>query len=143
MRRVAGGCALLVLAATAACGPVQITPPTPSPAAAAACRRLAEVLPEKLGGLERAETTPESPYVAVWGDGEIALRCGVPRPAAMAPTDPVSELDGVAWFNDPVRPALFTAIGRQAYVEVTVSRDHVPGDILRELAPAITRAIPD
>lgn len=138
-----GGFALLALAAATACGPVQVTPPTPSPAAAAACQKLAGALPAELGGVGRAETTPESPYVAVWGSGEIALRCGVPRPAAMSPTDTVTELDGIAWFNDPVRPALFTAIGREAYVEVTVSRDHVPGDVLRELAPAITATIPD
>ncbi|MFC7648294.1 DUF3515 family protein [Streptosporangium lutulentum] len=79
-------------------------PARPRGAAAAACEKLGERLPQKLDGADRVESTPASPYVAVWGAGQIALRCGVPRLAAMAATDQVPEIDGVAWFPRP-RPA--------------------------------------
>ncbi|MFD0887839.1 DUF3515 family protein [Streptosporangium algeriense] len=78
----------------------------------------------------------------MWGQARIALRCGVTRPATMAATDEVPEINGVAWFNDPGRPALFTAIGRQAYVEVTISREHVPGNVLVDLAEPIKATLP-
>ncbi len=140
--RVTAGVVLLALALTGCAGPVQVDPPRPQGVAADGCRALGGVLPQRLDGAERGETTPRSPYTAVWGEAEIALRCGVPRPAAMNPTDVVSEFGGVAWFADPARPLLFTAIGREAYVEVTISREHTPGDVLVELAEPINKALP-
>ncbi|MGW4422075.1 DUF3515 domain-containing protein [Streptosporangium sp. NPDC004631] len=138
-RWAACACALLTLAGCG--GPVRVDPPVPEGAAAAACRSLAGRLPGTLDGLDRVESTPASPYVAVWGDARIALRCGVPRPATMTATEQVPEIDGVAWFPDPARPALFTAIGGAAYVEVTISRDHVPQDVLVELADPVKAAL--
>jgi len=133
--------ALAVLAGCAA-GPVRIEPPKPEGAAAEGCAALNRVLPDELDGAARAETTPKSPYVAVWGEAEIALRCGVPRPAKMQPTDTVPEIEGVAWYADPARPTLFTAIDREAYIEVTISREHVPGNVLFDLAEPIKKAFP-
>ncbi|MDP9849487.1 DUF3515 domain-containing protein [Streptosporangium lutulentum] len=133
-------CALLILAGCG--GAVRVDPPVPEGAAAAACEKLGERLPQKLDGADRVESTPASPYVAVWGAGQIALRCGVPRPAAMAATDQVPEIDGVAWFPDPVRPTLFTSIGREAYVEVTIGREHTPQTVLVDLAAPVKAALP-
>jgi hypothetical protein len=140
--RVAAGVVLLALALTGCAGTVRIEPPHPEGAAADGCRALGEILPDRLDGADRVETTPASPYVAVWGEAEIALRCGVPRPAAMSPTETVPEINGVAWFADPARPTLFTAVGREAYVEVTVSREHTPGNVLFDLAEPIKKALP-
>ncbi|MBG0815402.1 DUF3515 family protein [Planomonospora sp. ID82291] len=139
-RRAGGVCALLALAGCG--GAVRVDPPSPEPSAAAACRALAGRLPQVLDGAERTESDPPSPYVAVWGAGEIGLRCGVPRPANMAATDQVPVVDDVAWFADPARPALFTAIGRAAYVEVTISRAHAPESVLVELAVPVKAALP-
>ncbi|WP_162795374.1 DUF3515 family protein, partial [Nonomuraea lactucae] len=102
-----------------------------------ACRALAERLPRTLDGAGRGTSTPESPYVAVWGEAEIGLRCGVPRPARMAPTDRLQEIGGVGWFADPDKPALFTAIAAPAYVEVTIAGTHAPGGVLAELSGPI------
>ncbi|WP_283134180.1 DUF3515 family protein [Rhizohabitans arisaemae] len=121
-------------------GPVQVAPPVPEGAAAAACAALHDRLPRTLLGQARVETSPPSPYVTVWGSPTIALRCGVPRPAAMRPTDHVSEIDGVSWFSD--RPTLYTAIGRVAYVELTVSTTYPAGEILVDLAGPIKAAVP-
>ncbi|GHH70433.1 hypothetical protein GCM10017673_22310 [Streptosporangium violaceochromogenes] len=136
-------CALLLAPALAGCGgAVRVDPPVPRGPAAAACEALGGRLPGRLDGLERGESTPASPYVTVWGQGRIALRCGVPRPPTMEATARVPEIDGVAWYADPARPALFTAIGRVAYVEVTISREHVPENVLVDLAAPIKAALP-
>ncbi|MEV8633477.1 DUF3515 domain-containing protein [Streptosporangium sp. NPDC051023] len=139
-RWTALACLPLILAGCG--GAVRVDPPVPEGSAAAACRALGERLPQTLDGLKRVETTPASPYVAVWGEARIALRCGVPRPVTMTATEQVPEINGVAWFNDPGRPALFTAIGREAYVEVTISGEHIPQDVLIELAAPIKAALP-
>ncbi|MFB4286522.1 DUF3515 family protein [Nonomuraea sp. ATR24] len=129
---------LLVLLALAGCGgAVQVEPPKPEGEAVAACDRLAGLLPAKIGADGRTESTPASPYVAVWGPGTVALRCGVPRPARMAPTDQLQEINGVGWFADPERPTLFTAVAAPLYVEVTVGGSHVAPEVLAELSGPI------
>ncbi|HEX4814964.1 MAG TPA: DUF3515 family protein [Nonomuraea sp.] len=134
---------LSVVLALAGCGgAVQVEPPVPQGAAVAACDRLAATLPQTLDGAARGTSEPPTPYVAVWGDGAIALRCGVPRPARMAPTDTLQEIDGVGWFADPERPALFTAVTDPAYVEVTVGGEHQAAAVLADLSKPIGRMSP-
>jgi hypothetical protein len=135
--------ALAALTVLAGCsGVVRVDPPTPTGTAAAACEKLAAALPRKLDGLDRVASEPASPYVVVWGEGEIALRCGVDRPAAMDATADVSDVNGIGWFNDPQRPALYTAVNREAYVEVTISPQHKPAEVQVDLAGPIKTAIP-
>lgn len=131
--RVAAAAALLVLT-LAGCGAVRVEPPAPAGEAAAVCTRLAGRLPQALDGADRGTSIPESPYVAVWGEAEIALRCGVPRPARMAPTDQLQEINGVGWFADPDRPALYTAVAAPVYVEVTIAGTHEAGAVLADLS---------
>ncbi|MEO3808571.1 DUF3515 family protein [Sphaerisporangium sp. B11E5] len=130
--------ALLVLAGCG--GAVRVDPPSPQGAAVRSCRTLDGRLPRTLDGAERVPSEPPSPYVAVWGDAEIALRCGVPRPAGMDPQQQVTEVDGVPWYNDPARPALFTALAGDGYVEVTISARHQPAGVLVDLAAPIKAA---
>ncbi|WP_233507204.1 DUF3515 domain-containing protein [Spongiactinospora gelatinilytica] len=134
---------IAAVAALAGCGgAVRVEPPAPQGATAAACRQLQGLLPRSLDGAERVESEPPSPYVTVWGAGEIALRCGVPRPALMAPTDRLAEINGVGWFPDPKAPTLYTAVTGGGYVEITMSRAHTPGIVLGRLAAPIKRALP-
>lgn len=130
--------AVLLLAALtlAGCsgGAVQIEPPRPDGEAAAMCDRLAGLLPQRLDGADRAETSPKSAYVAVWGEAEIAVRCGVQRPAKMAATDQLTEIDGVGWYPDPDKPTLFTAIMPNGYIEALISRTHNAPKVLVDLS---------
>ena len=128
----------------AACGDGAVQVPVPSPDAAT--QRLCDGLrlPEKVRGQERRDTSPESSLTAAWGSPAIALRCGVPRPAALQPTSELVTINGIDWFGYPAgRPVTFTAVARQAYVEVTVPPKYNPaGDVLIELGPSIRATIP-
>ncbi|HEX6471404.1 MAG TPA: DUF3515 domain-containing protein [Streptosporangiaceae bacterium] len=152
--RAGGGDQAAALAALAAClagcltacgpGRVELPPPAPAPRAVRLCAALHDRLPATLHGRQRRSTRPRSELTAAWGSPAIALRCGVPRPAAMRPTSELVTVNGIAWFpRPPDRPVTFTAVGRAAYVEVTVPAAYAPaGDVLIELTPAITAAIP-
>lgn len=125
-------------------GPVQVPVPSADSDAMRLCETLRSRLPDRLLDQGRRTTTPESALVAAWGSPPMALRCGVPRPPALRPDSQLVEINGLPWFPQPGdRPVTFTAVGRQAYVEVTVPRRYgAPGDALIELAPAITAAVP-
>ncbi|WP_433467992.1 DUF3515 domain-containing protein [Spirillospora sp. CA-128828] len=136
---LAGGA---LLAAGCGDGAVQVPVPSPDAATQRLCQGLR--LPEKVHGKERRDTDPSSQLTAAWGSPAIALRCGVPRPPALRPTSELVTINGIDWFGQPAaRPVTFTAVGRQAYVEVTVPPKYNPaGDVLIELGPSIKATIP-
>ncbi|MGW9119479.1 DUF3515 domain-containing protein, partial [Streptomyces sp. NPDC055663] len=125
---------------------VSITVPSPSPQAAAYCRALHEELPKTVAGLDRGDAGPKSELTAEWGDGEIVLRCGVPRPAKM--DDPMAkgtEADGVNWLLEQSEDAgpRFTTTYRKAYVEVTLSAAYaLDASPLAAFAPAVRKTVP-
>jgi hypothetical protein len=129
-----------------ACGPgaVEVPPPAPGQAAAGLCDALRGRLPSTVHGRSRRTTRPKSGLTSAWGSPVIALRCGVPRPEAMRQTSQLVTVNGISWFPQPQdRPVTFTAVGRRAYVEVTVPASYAPqGDVLVELTPAIKAALP-
>ncbi|MFG3532139.1 DUF3515 domain-containing protein [Streptomyces sp. NPDC047917] len=141
--------AALLLAATGCSSTdaaVSITVPTPSPEAAAYCRALHKELPKSVAGLDRGDAEPRSELTAEWGDGEIVLRCGVPRPAKM--DDPMAkgtEANGVNWLLEQSEGAgpRFTTTYRKAYVEVTLSAAYAhDASPLAAFAPAVSKAVP-
>jgi hypothetical protein len=141
------GCLIIAFAGClTGCGPgaVQVPPPAPDPATVRLCDALRDRLPATLHRQSRRGTRPESRLTRAWGSPAIALRCGVPRPPAMGQTSQLVTVNGIAWFPQPPdRPVTFTAVGRRAYVEVTVPAAYAPqGDVLLELTPAIKAALP-
>ncbi len=118
--------------------------PAPPEEIRAACERLHPALPTTLAAKPTRAATPRSVLTAVWGDPPIALRCGVPRPAAYTPTTEVIGVNGVEWF--PERQAdgyVFTTVGRVADVQVRVPAAYAPEvNPLTELAGPIAAAIP-
>jgi len=140
--------ALAALAALGAAGgcatEVQVEPPHASARVAELCGALHDRLPAKLHGDERRTVTPESDLTAAWGDPALALRCGVPRPAALRPDSQLGDINGLSWLPEPEgAPTRFTLLGRDAYVEVTVPRTvKLPGEVLSELSPALKATLP-
>ncbi|MEU2494829.1 DUF3515 family protein [Streptomyces sp. NPDC007883] len=55
------------------------------------CGRITEESPRELGGRSREEV--DLPKVAVWGDGDVVPRCGLPAPPPT--TDPCFQAGGV------------------------------------------------
>lgn len=60
------------------------------------CHRIADRAPASLGGHSRRDSS--LPGVAVWGDQDIVLRCGVTPPGPTG--DPCFAVDGVDWVYD-------------------------------------------
>ncbi|MFB7913115.1 DUF3515 domain-containing protein [Streptomyces sp. NPDC056061] len=123
-----------------------VTVPTPSAQAATYCRALHKELPGTVAGLDRGDTAPESELTAAWGDGEIVLRCGVPRPVKMDdPNSKALDADGVEWMleqSDDGAPR-FTTTFRKAYVEVSFSPAYAhDASPLAAFARAVGRTVP-
>jgi hypothetical protein len=60
------------------------------------CKRIADSAPASLGGLSRRDSSLAG--IAVWGDRDIVLRCGVTPPGLTH--DPCFAVDGVDWVMD-------------------------------------------
>jgi hypothetical protein len=108
-------------------------PAVPTPAAASAdCSRLLSGLPGEMTterGLvaRRVLADPVPPGTVAWG-GEggaapVVMRCGLPRPAELAPGAPLLAVDGVEWVAvEDATPAATTWVttDRAVYVGLTV-----------------------
>lgn len=144
---VPSAAALLLAAGCSGGSQPSVAVPTPSRDAAAYCAALHEALPKTVAGLERSDPAPESELTAGWGDGAIVLRCGVPRPAAMA--DAASkgiDADGVNWLLEqrPDAGPRFTTTYRKAYVEVTLGVEYAhDASPLAEFAKPVRETVPD
>ncbi|MFB7557844.1 DUF3515 domain-containing protein [Streptomyces brevispora] len=146
-----GPSAALMLMAAAGCSAddasAPVTDPTPSSEAAAYCRALHKELPSSVAGQERSGSGTGSNLTAGWGDGEIVLRCGVPRPAKMDDAQSKAiDANGVNWMLEQQqdgRPR-FTTTYRKAYVEVTLSVAYAhDASPLAAFAPAVKKTIPN
>ncbi|MEU9147480.1 DUF3515 family protein [Streptomyces sp. NPDC048349] len=144
--------AVLALTGLAACSPggsrARVEPPPAPPAKVAGlCAALHEELPETVAGLARTGTEPESELTAAWGGSAIVLRCGIPKPRAMA--DPKQEgvhVNGVAWLLEELDDGgfRFTTGMRKAYTEVVVDKGHATdAGMLVGLSTAVAATVPE
>lgn len=126
---------------SAAASPTVLREPTPDARTATACASVMAALPRTVDGLSRDSLTQ---YTAQWGGSTVTLRCGVPRPAALAADSRCDEVDDIGWFTQQdARHYTFTTIGRAGYVEVTVLLSHQPAaNALVDLSSAVAR-MPD
>lgn len=110
------------------------------------CAKLVSELPVTLAGLapRAVHPTPDSPFVVAWGDPAIVLRCGVDRPAKLAPgsSELLTGVNGVFFLPDQGKNSTtFTVIDREPYVEVVVPKQYEGGP-LSPIADAVTKALP-
>ncbi|MBA0051780.1 DUF3515 domain-containing protein [Streptomyces sp. AJS327] len=146
-----GACAALAVGCSSSSGRVGPQDPSPSGAAATACRALRAELPERLDGQRRVTPEPATKYTALWGDPPIELRCGVRRPEKLTPgsehynpTSDAAEVNGVSWLVEEEDGGYrFTTTDRTAHVELTVPDDYAPEvGPLTELADAVRKTLP-
>lgn len=120
-----------------------------NPAADAACAKVFAQLPVRLGQLAVRRTESQSQYVSAWGDPAVVLRCGVGRPAALAPnaSDLVYDIgtgEGrtVEWLARQVPGGTYlTSIDRPVYVEVFIPGSFSAAGPMPELSRAIATAL--
>lgn len=146
-----GAATAVLLAGCGGPGPVRAEVPRPAGEAAAACRALAERLPDSVLDEGPREVADPSPYVAAWGDPAVLLRCGVPRPAKLTPggeeyrpdADAVT-VDDVSWLLEETADGhRFTTVERTVHVEVTVPAAYAPEvNALVDLAGPVAAAVP-
>ncbi|MFE0187284.1 DUF3515 family protein [Streptomyces sp. NPDC059008] len=99
------------------------------------CRGLDGDYPGRLAGQER--TTTDVAGAAVWGDGAIILRCGLPTPKPS--TDPCVTADGVDWVLRSAKGTdtskTIVTYGRSPAVEVTMDASvKAPDAVMIDLA---------
>jgi len=102
------------------------------------CGRIAENAPAELAGHTKNATKLAG--VALWGDSNIVLRCGVTDIGPIS--DPCFSADGVDWVIDPTRSTdtqkVILTYGRTPATEVTVTHSpKAPDEILGELSALI------
>ncbi|WP_116243793.1 DUF3515 domain-containing protein [Nocardiopsis sp. FIRDI 009] len=140
------GAAFTAVLTAAGCGAptVRVEPPEVDEATARTCAAFVASLPDTLMDAERATVRPESELTAAWGDPPIGVRCGVPRPSALAPDSVLQEVNGVPWLPLPADdPTMYVAVGHTAYVELTVPPTHgPPAAALTTLSAAVEEHIP-
>jgi hypothetical protein len=128
----------------AALAPITVAAPPANPAADAPCTKLLGALPIRLNGLSGRPARSSWTYVAAWGDPAVVLRCGVPRPAELAPGSGAfaPAINGVTYLrNAHGNSNVFTAVDRAVYIEVTVPNTYAGGP-LPSISDAITKTLP-
>ncbi|UQX03181.1 DUF3515 domain-containing protein [Streptomyces sp. RerS4] len=139
------------LLALAGCAPgdseARVEPPPAPPAEVAKlCAALHGELPRTVAGLGRAATEPASDLTAAWGGSAIVLRCGIPKPPAMAdPQQDGVEVNGVGWLvqRTPDGGLVFTTTSRLAYTEVRIDKEHATdAQMLVGLSAAVEKTVP-
>ncbi|WP_149829507.1 DUF3515 family protein [Streptomyces tailanensis] len=93
-----------------------------------ACTRVSEQYPDRLAGLDRADTSTRG--AAVWGDGAVVARCGFPK--LKATEDACAEVDGVDWVWRTGKGSdgreLLVTYGREPALEVQLVRGQAAAD---------------
>ena len=113
----------------------------------AACRKLTEALPQRLGDYNRATVAQPAPIgAAAWqpaGAGDpVVLRCGLERPSDFVVGAPIQMVDKVQWFHvsQDQRSTWYT-VDREVYVALTLPPGSGPTPI-QQLSELIDRTMP-
>ncbi|WP_200309320.1 DUF3515 family protein [Streptomyces adelaidensis] len=106
-----------------------------------ACARISEHYPDRLAGLDRADTSTEG--AAVWGDGAVVARCGFPR--LKATEDACAQVDGVDWVwrtsKDRDGREVLMTYGREPSVEVQLTDGQAAPDSVLVGLSAVVKSI--
>lgn len=123
-------------------------PPVTDDKTVATCATVISALPLRLAGqdVRRTVSTPASPSVVAWGDPAIVLRCGVDRPAELAPgSSTVFVTGGTDHPYYDVQSSdganVWTTVDLAVYLEITVPARYGSGPVT-VLSKAIAPVLP-
>ncbi|HET9128975.1 MAG TPA: DUF3515 domain-containing protein [Propionibacteriaceae bacterium] len=124
--------------ATTTSSPRALVEPSPTGEVADQCRAVMAALPATVDGLPKSASTT---FTAQWGGDAVALRCGVPKPAALQTTSPCAVINNVGWLSEQHPDEwVFTTIGRAGYIEVSVATSLQPAsNALVDLTGAVSK----
>jgi hypothetical protein len=122
-------------------GAVEVPAASQEPGTQGLCATLVADLPEVVDDAVRRDLAGQTSGAAVWGQPPIILRCGVPPPSGVDPTQAVLEVAGVGWSAVPGEGGtFFYALDRAAIVEVAIPADYAPeAQVLIDLADAVAQ----
>jgi hypothetical protein len=113
----------------------------------AACQKLSDALPQRLGDYNRAQVVQPAPVgAAAWqpagGGDPVVLRCGLERPTDFVVGSPIQVVDRVQWFDvsQDQRSTWYT-VDREVYVALTLPQGSGPTPI-QQLSELIDRIMP-
>jgi hypothetical protein len=113
----------------------------------AACRKLLEAVPQRLGAYTRAPLAQPAPAgAAAWqspsAEDPVVLRCGLDRPTEFVVGSPIQLVDRVQWFevNQDQRSTWYS-VDRAVYVALTLPPGSGPTPI-QQLSELIDRTMP-
>ena len=113
----------------------------------AACQKLVDALPPRLGDYSRATLVQPAPVgAAAWqpaGDGDpVILRCGLDRPTDFVVGSPLQQVDRVQWFQvSQDQRSTWYAVDRPVYLALTLPAGSGPTPI-QQLSELIDRVVP-
>ena len=113
----------------------------------AACQKLVDALPQRLGDYSRATLVQPAPVgAAAWqpaGEGDpVVLRCGLDRPTDFVVGSPIQQVDRVQWFQvSQDQRSTWYAVDRPVYLALTLPPGSGPTPI-QQLSELIDRTIP-
>jgi hypothetical protein len=113
----------------------------------AACQKLMDALPPRLGDYSRATLLQPAPVgAAAWqpaGEGDpVILRCGLDRPADFVVGSPIQQVDRVQWFQvSQDQRSTWYAVDRPVYLALTLPPGSGPTPI-QQLSELIDRIMP-
>ena len=112
----------------------------------AACQKLVEALPRRLGDYTRAALAQPAPVgAAAWqpareGD-PVVLRCGLDRPTDFVVGSPIQQVDRVQWFQvSQDQRSTWYAVDRPVYLALTLPPGSGPTPI-QQLSELIDRTM--
>ena len=113
----------------------------------AACQKLVDALPPRLGDYTRAALAQPAPVgAAAWqlaGAGDpVVLRCGLDQPSDFVVGSPIQQVDRVQWFQvSQDQRSTWYAVDRPVYLALTLPAGSGPTPI-QQLSELIDRTMP-
>lgn len=112
-------------------GGTQLDSMAAAPGSQAACAPFLAALPDRLGDYRNKSVSGDTVRWRSDKGDVVALRCGVARPAALAPSSRLQVVDAAQWFitDESDSGVAYVAVDHRPYVALWLPRDSGPAPI--------------